>query len=106
MFCDAGRIYIYLIYGIHHMLNIVTEEKDYPAAILIRGTENFRGPGVVTKNLKIDKSLNNKTLGKQSSLWIEEGEKINPKEIIRSPRIGVDYAGPVWSKRPYRFLLK
>src|SRR5687767_4392651 len=69
MFKEAGTIYVYLIYGMYWMLNIVTEEKDYPAAILIRGTENVSGPGRVTREFDIDKKLNGKLLGKESGLW-------------------------------------
>src|SRR3990167_11353497 len=102
MFCEAGTIYVYFTYGMHWMLNLVTEEKDFPAAVLIRGTEHYKGPGVLTRELKIDKSLNGKTLGKKIGLWIEAGEK--PKKIKRAPRIGVNYAGKIWSQKKYRFV--
>ena len=105
MFAAAGTIYVYFIYGMHWMLNIVTEEKGYPAAVLIRGTRHFKGPGQVTKNLKIDKKLNGKLLSRKSGLWIEDGEKVYPKNILRTPRIGVSYARE-WAKKPYRFILK
>src|SRR4051812_1734914 len=49
MFGEAGTLYIYFIYGVHWMLNVVTEEKDFPAAVLIRATSGARGPGVLTK---------------------------------------------------------
>src|SRR4051812_28041733 len=58
MFEEAGTIYIYFTYGMHWMLNIVTEEKDFPSAVLIRGLENVSGPARLTKKLKIDKGLN------------------------------------------------
>ena len=105
MYGEAGRIYIYLIYGMYLMLNIVTEEKDCPTAILIRATENFKGPGVLTRELSITKSLNGKVLGTKSGLWIESGDGKKSK-IIRGPRVGVSYAGPIWTKKPYRFSLK
>lgn len=103
---EGGTIYVYFIYGVHFMLNIVTEEKDYPAGVLIRSTENTTGPGRVAKKFKIDRTLYGKKLGKQSGLWIEDGPKISPKNILKTPRIGVDYAGEVWSKKLYRFVLK
>jgi len=108
MHMEAGTIYIYFIYGMYWMLNIVTEEKDFPAAVLIRGTENFKGPGILSKNLKIDKGLNGKKLGRASGLWIEADEASEAKKlkIIRTPRIGVAYAGEIWSQKPYRFILK
>lgn len=105
LYQEPGTIYIYLIYGMHYMLNIVTEKKDYPAAILIRGTEKVRGPGRVTKEFRIDKTLNGKMLGTKSELWIEEGKSFSSKDILKTPRIGVDYAG-VWKDKPYRFILK
>lgn len=105
MFAEAGTIYIYLIYGMYYMLNIVTEEKEFPAAVLIRGTDQVTGPGRLTRALSIDKSLNGKKQGLESGLWFEEGELIDPKRILRTPRIGVDYAGDFWSQQPYRFLL-
>ena len=110
MFGDAGTIYVYLIYGMYYCLNIVTERKEYPAAVLIRGIKsggkNINGPGRVCKYFKIDKNLNKKLLSKKTGLWIEKGIKIVPKDIILSHRIGVDYAGPVWSKKLLRFYVK
>jgi DNA-3-methyladenine glycosylase len=106
MFNSAGRWYIYLVYGMHYMLNIVTGPKKYPAAILIRGLKNVGGPGRVTKKLKIDKSLNNKKAIPKNNLWIEDrGVKINKKDIKKSARIGVDYAGPIWAKKKLRFFI-
>src|SRR3989338_11091467 len=70
MFMEAGTIYVYFTYCMHWMLNIVTEEKDFPAAVLMRGTEHVSGPARLTKKFQIDKSLNGKKLGKKSGLWI------------------------------------
>ncbi len=107
MFEEAGTIYVYFAYGMHWMLNIVTEEKGFPAAVLIRGTEYVSGPARLTKKLKVDKKLNGLKLGRKSGLRIESDLKIeNSKlKIIMTPRIGVSYAGKIWSKKPYRFLL-
>ena len=112
MFEEAGTIYVYFTYGMHWMLNIVTEEEGYPAAVLIRGTEKISGPARLTKKFKIDKMLNGKMLGKKSGLWIaapaeasREGWKKKLK-ILRTPRIGVTYAKGGWAKKPYRFVLK
>ncbi len=96
MFGDPGHWYIYLVYGMHFCLNIVTEKKGYPAAVLIRSVETesgeINGPGRVCRSFKIDLGLNNaKAFGKEAELWIEDrGEKIG--KIKRTPRIGVDYA--------------
>ncbi|MBS3903571.1 MAG: DNA-3-methyladenine glycosylase [Anaplasmataceae bacterium] len=103
MYGPAGYWYIYLVYGMYWMLNIVTRENGYPAAILIRGTENFSGPGVLTRSMKIDKNQNGLKCNKESGLWIEEGVKIEPSQVKNGPRIGVHYAGPKWSKHPWRF---
>jgi len=106
MFGEAGTIYIYFTYGMHHMLNIVTGAKGYPAAVLIRAVEDVSGPGRLTKKLSIDKRLNKKKAGKVSGLWFEDrGEKISKNDIKKTPRIGVRYAGE-WENMPYRFILK
>lgn len=106
MFGEAGKFYVYFTYGMHWMLNIVTGPIGYPAAVLIRGTREVNGPARLTKFLKIDKNFNGKSATQKTGLWFEDRkEKINPENIKKAPRIGVDYAGPVWSKKPYRFLL-
>jgi DNA-3-methyladenine glycosylase len=109
MFGEAGYWYVYLVYGMHNMLNIVTGEKEYPAAVLIRGVEyngkRIDGPGKITKMLKIDRSFNKKKMEKKTGLWIEDrGVKIKKSDIKKTPRIGVDYSGSC-SKKLYRFVL-
>lgn len=136
MFAEPGTIYIYMIYGMYFMLNIVTEKKDYPAAVLIRGVllvdkksdglgqldslSKLDGPGKLTKALKIDKSLNDKIAIPKNGLWFEAGEHLLleksknnsekiPKrkfKIKRTKRVGVDYAGPVWAEKDYRFIME
>ena len=104
MFGPPGFWYVYLIYGMYYCLNIVTEHKNYPAAVLIRSvklagntalTKKTNGPGKLCREFKIDKNLNNHSaFVKKTQLWIEDGsEKIKPSQIKKSPRIGVDYAG-------------
>lgn len=103
MFGEGGHWYVYFVYGMHWMLNIVTGKAGYPAAVLIRGVEKAAGPAKLTKFLKIDKKFNGKEAALRSGLWIEDrGEIVSTCE--RAKRIGVDYAGPVWSKKQYRFL--
>lgn len=107
MFGEAGIFYIYLIYGIYYMCNIVTGEKDFPSAVLIRGVEKISGPGKLTRKLGIKKDLNGLKVEKKTGLWIEDrGCIINPKLIKKTTRIGVDYAGPIWAKKEYRFYLE
>lgn len=107
MFESAGKWYVYFTYGRHYMLNIVTGPKNYPAAVLIRGTEKINGPARLTRFLKINKKFNGKLANKKTGLWIEDrGVKIGKAQIARGKRIGVDYAGKVWANKPYRFLIK
>lgn len=107
MFGPPGYWYVYLVYGMHEMLNISTREKGYPAAVLIRGVTGYDGPGKLTAHLKIGRSLSGKKAGKGSGLWIEDrGIEILPSAIRKTPRIGVAYAGPVWSAKKWRFILK
>lgn len=103
MYKKGGTIYIYLIYGMYWMLNIVTENENIPQAVLIRRIEGYNGPGKLTKALKIDKSLNGKTLCKQNGLWLEDSGII-PK-ITTSTRIGIKYAGKEWAEKQWRYLL-
>ncbi len=106
MFGEAGNWYVYLVYGMHNMLNVVTGKKDYPAAILIRGVGDINGPGKLTKFLKISRKLNDKKASAQTGLWIEDrGESVDKKKIKRTSRIGVNYAGFIWAKKDYRFIL-
>jgi DNA-3-methyladenine glycosylase len=104
MFCEGGVWYVYFIYGMYWMLNAVTGEDDYPSAVLIRGTLDSKGPGRLTRHFQIDRSLNGMLIDPSSELWIEEGETVSSKKIRRTPRIGIDYAGP-WAKKLYRFVL-
>jgi len=109
MYQHGGTIYIYLIYGMHNMLNIVTDEKDYPSAVLIRGVEKddeaISGPGNITKRLHISRRINGMILGKEANLWIESPATKTKRRILRTPRIGIDYSGPIWAKKLYRFVL-
>ncbi|MBI4118555.1 MAG: DNA-3-methyladenine glycosylase [Parcubacteria group bacterium] len=107
MFTEAGAIYIYFTYGMHWMFNIVTGEKEYPAAVLIRAVDTIQGPARLTKGLKIDKKLNAKKLGTKTGLWVEDrGVKIKRSAVRRTARVGVAYAGKVWAHKPYRFILE
>lgn len=105
MFGEAGIWYVYFTYGMHFMLNIVTDKKGYPAAILIRGVEGVNGPGRLTKFLKINKKFNNTPANKKTGLWIEDfGVRLKKSQIKTSPRIGVPYAKE-WKDEYFRFYL-
>lgn len=106
MFGAAGRWYVYLVYGMHEMLNIVTGVHGYPAAVLIRGTSEVSGPGRITKFLQITRAQNGKCSARATGLWIEDrGIVLDNSQIKKTPRIGIDYAG-MWAKKKYRFVLK
>ncbi|MFP4059353.1 MAG: DNA-3-methyladenine glycosylase [Bacteroidota bacterium] len=104
MFDEGGYIYIYLIYGMYWMLNIVTGPKDFPQAVLIRGVEGFPGPGKLTKNLNIDKGFHGENVVYSNKIWIEQGEGTIPL-FYTAPRVGVDYAGEKWASKPWRFFV-
>lgn len=103
MYLEGGVIYVYLIYGMYWMLNIVTGPQEFPQALLIRALEGYDGPGKTGKILGIDKSFNGVLLCPENNLYIE-----NNSEIIRYktlPRVGIDYADEPWKSIPWRFVL-
>jgi DNA-3-methyladenine glycosylase len=103
MYHEGGRLYVYFIYGMYWMLNIVTEREGIPQAVLIRGVENYPGPGKLTRSLGINKSFYGEDLVSSERIWIEDtGLKLQVKS---SERIGVDYAGGYWKSRPWRYYL-
>lgn len=103
MYGRAGHLYIYLIYGMYYMLNIITGEEDEPQGVLIRGIEGINGPGRLTKALNIDRSFYGEDLTNSSRIWIEDNGPVKNYEI--SKRINVDYAGE-WAEKPWRFFIK
>ncbi len=103
MYHEGGKLYVYFVYGMYWMLNIVTGKENDPQAVLIRGLENCPGPGRVTKLLGIDKTFYGEDLITSDRIWIEDSG-ITP--IYKSaPRIGIDYAGEFWKKKPWRYYL-
>lgn len=104
MFHEGGKVYVYLIYGMYWMLNIVTGSEGDASAILIRGLEGISGPGRVGKALHLDKSFYGEDLSTSKRIWIEESG--NKPELITTPRIGIDYAGEPWVSKPWRFIIK
>jgi DNA-3-methyladenine glycosylase len=107
LFGSPGIAYVYLIYGMYHCLNVVTEEAGFPAAVLIRAVvvqgQLIDGPGRLCRAFSIDRSLNRTNMTAGRTLWFEDrGTKIPRGKIGTFPRIGVDYAG-AWAGKPYRF---
>ena len=106
MFGSPGVLYVYLCYGIHNLMNVVTREKKYPAALLIRSVVNCEGPSRLTKYFNINLSHNKLSLSKKNGIWIEKRNSTKDYSIIKMPRIGVAYAGKPWSGKLYRYKLK
>ena len=128
----GGHIYIYLVYGMYWQLNISNGPEGSPECVLIRalepgsnqgnrkqglGTRDLaNGPGKLCRWLKLDKSFYGEDVTKSKRIWLTEGTKIGKgsphgrslegRQIAKGPRIGIDYAGPIWAKKPWRFYLK
>jgi DNA-3-methyladenine glycosylase len=109
MFGPGGVAYVYLIYGMYHCLNVVTEREEFPSAVLIRSVEIdgelIDGPGRLCRALQIDRRLNRVDLTTGESIWFEDrGVLVKKADVRAHPRIGVDYAGK-WAQKPWRFRL-
>lgn len=104
MWDKGGTVYVYLCYGMHNMLNIVTGAKGEPQAVLVRGIETADGPGKLTKKLSIERRHNGADVVFSDELWIEDDGFI-PENINTSPRIGIDYADEKDRLRPWRFYI-
>jgi DNA-3-methyladenine glycosylase len=125
MFGSGGTAYVYLIYGIHHLFNVVTNKKNVPHAVLVRALEPLEGIPVMLERMKrerVDHTLTrgpgnlSKAMGLQTRhtgvsllgdmIWIgDDGYRVKRRDIVATPRIGVDYAG-VDAGLPYRFFIK
>ena len=124
MFGPPGRSYIYFTYGMHYMLNLVTEDEGNPCAVLIRavrpltgitemefrrkkqGAELTNGPAKLCQAFGIDKSLNGWDLTCGKELWVENYKNIADKSILTTPRIGIDYAKKEHREALWRYLVK
>jgi len=126
MFGPSGRTYVYLVYGMHYMLNLLTEPAGYPAAVLIRALEPLEGievmqarrpranplryltngPGKLTRALGIDADLNNWDVTQGQRLWLEPGHSLPDGAIATGPRIGIGYADPEDQTAPWRFWMR
>jgi len=103
MFEPGGYSYVYLCYGMHNLLNIVTGPAEMPQAALIRGVEGAAGPGRVTKALQIDRTLNYADMRESDLLWVED-DGFEPPQILTAPRIGIAYASEEDQQRKWRFI--
>ncbi len=102
LYDDSGMIYIYLCYGIHWLMNIVTGEKDNPQCVLVRAGEIHKGPAKLTKYMQIDGSFNKCKICGNPDIWIED-DGFRP-EIKTDSRVGIDYAGDYWKNIEWRFI--
>lgn len=102
LYRESGVIYVYLCYGIHWLMNVITGEKEQPQGVLIRAGENCSGPAKLTKYLGIDKSFNAISIVDNDRIWIED-DGYKP-EIRTDKRVGIDYAGKEWADKLWRFI--
>lgn len=125
MFGPAGRAYVYLVYGMHHCLNVVCGPDGEAAAVLIRafepleGLESMRrrrgraagpdtrlaaGPARACQALDVDRSFTGHDLLVPGRLWLATPRApLDDDDVLMGPRIGVEYAGPEWASQPWRF---
>lgn len=111
MFGPPGRAYVYLIYGMHYCMNVVTEREGHASAVLLRAVEPVRnvtgktsGPGLLCRAMGIDRRLNAHDL-LSDDFYIATPARCEPMVIVKRPRVGVDYAGQ-WARRHLRFYIK
>lgn len=111
MFGPPGHSYVYLIYGIYHCFNVVTEKDGHASAVLLRAlepikniTDRTQGPGLLCIAMNIDKRLHGHDLESDDFFIVEPDEK-ERITIVKRPRIGVDYAKH-WARRLLRFYIK
>jgi DNA-3-methyladenine glycosylase len=111
MFGPPGHAYVYLIYGIYHCMNVVTERAGHASAVLLRALEPVKniegrtqGPGLLCRAMEIDRRLNAQDL-QSDNFFIAAPEATESFAIVKRPRIGVDYAKH-WAKRHLRFYIK
>jgi DNA-3-methyladenine glycosylase len=125
MFGPPGHAYVYFTYGMHYLLNMVTETEGKPCAVLIRallpvdgieemearrrrrkGPELTNGPAKLCQALEIDKSFNGWNLTAGDQLWVEDYKTFPAKLITATPRIGIDYAKEQHRNALWRFVVK
>lgn len=104
MYMEAGTVYVYLCYGIHWLLNIVTGEPEQPEAVLIRACVEAPGPGKLTKTLGITGEHNRTSVVTSGKLWVEDdGFRCT---VVTDRRVGIGYATQEDQDRLWRFKIK
>ncbi len=126
MYGSPGLAYVYFTYGMHWMLNVVTEADHFPAAVLIRALEPQEGidlmlrhrpvtrpqnlasgPAKLTQALRIDQALNGVDLcNRGGELWIETGVPVPARSVVRGPRVGLFTTPEPWKSKPWRYCIK
>ncbi|MFA6126515.1 MAG: DNA-3-methyladenine glycosylase [Bacteroidales bacterium] len=101
MFGEGGIIYMYFIYGMHWMFNIIAAGPGQPEALLIRGVGEISGPGRVTKILAMDRSFYGEDLRTSKRIWLEDAPAVTSFQT--GPRVGINYAGEPWVSVPWRY---
>lgn len=102
LYAPSGTIYVYLCYGIHWLLNIVTGEEGQPQAVLIRACEGAEGPGKLAKALAVTGELNRQSV-LTSDLWVEDDGF--SCEVVTGKRIGISYASQADQDRLWRYIM-
>ena len=103
MFGDGGHLYMYLIYGMYWMLNVVTGSEGVPQAVLFRSLREASGPGRLTRLIHVDGDFYGEDLVRSDRIWVED--RGTRPDYSTGPRIGIDYAGDPWKDMPWRFLI-
>lgn len=104
LYSDAGTIYIYLCYGMHWLMNVITGDIDDPQGVLIRACVEAEGPGKLTKRLGITGDLNRGSVVDSENLWIADDGFVCSVRTDR--RVGIGYASPEDQARPWRFIME
>jgi DNA-3-methyladenine glycosylase len=131
LFGEPGQAYVYFTYGMHHLLNLVTERKGFPSAVLLRALEAEEGVAAMTRlrrrrggspsgdgpwlaggparlcqALDVDLALNGTDVSRDGSLFVEEGSPVRDAQVARAARIGIDYAEPRDRRAPWRLAVR
>ncbi len=102
---QGGVAYVYLCYGMHNLMNVISGPEGHPEGVLIRGISGFSGPGKLTKYLSINRSFNREDFLTSERIWLEDDGFV-PEDIYTTPRIGINYATQEYIDIPWRFLYK